>query len=375
MPLSYDSKFKISQKNSIHDFKRKSSSRQELKPNTLMQRYIDGTPLRPRSVSIGDLNLTVWELLNPTEMIEGWMYKDTHVSSCSSVDRELDPFGVVLWPGAQLLATRLLSPPLGKSLFGRRVLCLGAGTGLEVHSFYVDCLDFVSSDFLFCLQALAALAMGASVTATDTNPLVLRLLRLAAADLNPREGSLRTAFFDILDPTAKTPLSFLAEEGEGEVGPASPPAGDLIDNFPRTSLDLLRSCDVLVAADCIYNKLLARGLARCCLDAWAGGNGTVGADHVLAADSQGFHRADFWDALVEGWERATLARSSSRSALGVHRTDKSSIESVCTTSENSGMSSPPPLEAVRMNNVRGSGLILSGDLEYNITVHVLHLVS
>ena len=112
-----------------------------------MQRYIDGTPLRPRSVSIGDLNLTVWELLNPTEMIEGWMYKDTHVSSCSSVDRELDPFGVVLWPGAQLLATRLLSPPLGKSLFGRRVLCLGAGTGLEVHSFYVDC--WISTEAIF----------------------------------------------------------------------------------------------------------------------------------------------------------------------------------------------------------------------------------
>jgi hypothetical protein len=65
-------------------------------------------------------------------MIEGWIYRDAvdvhhrkkmQDDSCES----LDPFGVVLWPGAQLIAERLSRPPLSELIKKKNVLCLGVG--------------------------------------------------------------------------------------------------------------------------------------------------------------------------------------------------------------------------------------------------------
>jgi hypothetical protein len=160
---------------------------------------------------------------------------------------------------------------------------------------------------------------GAYVTATDTNPLPLALLKMAAQhQLVPGSGSLTTAYLDILAPGKGTGLG-------AEVG-----------------WDLLRDCDVLVAADCLYNKALSLELAKCCLFVL----GQTGLNKtVLVADSQGFHRADFLNALSEGWK--SLEKSPLRPEM------------------------PPDVELVKMVDVCGSGLLLEGDLTYNITVALL----
>jgi SAM-dependent methyltransferase len=190
----------------------------------------------------------------------------------------------VLWPGAQLIAARLLgqqaagevinqeTSAAGKSTAssssvisalqgessravqvgrgaqqwaGKRVLCVGCGTGLE---------------------ALAAsVGGGASVVATDTNPLPLALLRLAAADcveLQPNKmskrsrrsgsgGTLRTAFFDILNPANVAPEEL--DEGKDSLTYDGPVFGASLDESSEMITwgqgggeDLLSSCDLLV---------------------------------------------------------------------------------------------------------------------------------
>jgi len=364
---------------------------------------LEGLELRPRTVSVGSaLNLTVFEIAHPQEMLEEWMMRDAvvHEGSPSAEKAEvalppvslgssdLDPFGVVLWPGAQLLAARLIGesefgdnddvellPVFGRArLAGRRVLCLGAGTGLE---------------------ALAAASMGAHVMATDTNPLPLALLRkasqvaaaaAAAAAVHSTAnataaaaatggvgavgggfGSLQTAYFDILDPGAPAPSWAHAQKSreksefrrEGSEGVDE--AAGISDFLAAEGWDLLLSCDLLVAADCIYNAPLAAALAGCCLAAWTGDKKQgseglplrvgVGAS-VLVADSQGFHKADFLNALKDGWPAVALSPTP---ATGV------------------SLLNPPELIPVAMKNVSGSGLLIEGDLNYNITVHTLYL--
>ena len=329
-----------------------------------------GLPLRSRTVRIGSLkfggaraketevlDITVWELKSPQELMEEWMYRQdgdgaeqqpggNQEDLQQHEDEDLDPFGCVLWPGAQLVASRLLrGDPVGP-LAGRSVLCLGAGTGLE---------------------ALAAEALGAeSVVATDTNPVPLALLRRGASATtgngdgtkeDPAGGApamrLTTAFFDILNSSAALP-----------------------------------DCDVLLAADCIYNKELAEGLARRCVEAACGDAGTVGEGgrrgrsgedqasvleggrrggaSVLLADSQGFHRADFMAALSRYWppepptsEQASIPRRGNPAVMTAH--------------PDWWYPAPVAFEEVKMENVQGSGLLIEGDLEYNITVRLLFL--
>lgn len=204
----------------------------------------------------------------------------------------------MLWPGAQLIAARLLgqqaagevasqeaaapgekadSPysSLASSLqeksltsfqggnggrggaqqwAGKRILCVGCGTGLE---------------------ALAtSIGGGASVVATDTNPLPLALLRLAAANCaewqpnkndNPSGGSsssgcsgsrtssgtLRTAFFDILNPA--NPAPEVLNENKDSLAYDGPIFGAPLNEDSEMSTwgqgggeDLLSSCDLLV---------------------------------------------------------------------------------------------------------------------------------
>jgi len=184
----------------------------------------------------------------------------------------------VLWPGAQLIAARLLgqraagevinqeTSASGKSTAsssalqgessgavqigrgaqqwaGKRVLCVGCGTGLE---------------------ALAAsVGGGASVVATDTNPLPLALLRLAAAkcdEWQPNKmsekssgssGTLRTAFFDILNPANAAPE--VLDEGKDSLNYDGPVFGASLDKSSEMITwgqgggeDLLSSCDLLV---------------------------------------------------------------------------------------------------------------------------------
>ena len=158
--------------------------------------------------------------------------------------------------GARLVSARLLDEPLRSWLPSRRVLVLGAGTGLE---------------------ALVAQHIGAKVVATDSNPLPLALLEYASTrqHVNADGSGSGSGWGSELGSLRSMPLNILSDE-----------------KLPR--------CDLLIGADCIYNAGLARALADRCLEAWA-----RGAD-VMVADSQGFHRADFYDRLVEGWEAAKL---------------------------------------------------------------------
>jgi SAM-dependent methyltransferase len=138
---------------------------------------------------------------------------------------------------AEKAPAALLGSAAPSAWAGKRVLCVGCGTGLE---------------------ALAAsVGGGAHVVATDSNPLPLALLRLAAADCfdlprssgrSCRGGSLRTAFFDILNPA--------------NAAPGAADGGSLAYDGPRFGAsgataaawgggggqELLSSCDLLVRA-------------------------------------------------------------------------------------------------------------------------------
>ena len=90
-------------------------------------------PLRPRTLQIDPtLSVTIFEIAKPKELVELWMGAGSSdaVGAFSSGTRpECDPFGVVLWPGAQL-AAQILSAHK-EALRGRTVCTLGVGTGLE----------------------------------------------------------------------------------------------------------------------------------------------------------------------------------------------------------------------------------------------------
>ena len=121
-----------------------------------------------------------------------------------------DPYGVVLWPAAQAVASSIAS----LELTGKRVLELGCGTGL-------------------C--TLTAAARGASVLATDYREEPFSLLRASTLRTSAhlaRELDVRTAVLDIKD--SATPL---------------PPA------------------HYVVAADLLYLKSTSVALARRCIEA------------------------------------------------------------------------------------------------------------
>ena len=134
-------------------------------------------------------------------LVDAALTSDDPYVAGSKVD---DPYGVVLWPAAQVVAAAVaaLDPALLK---GATCLELGAGTGL-------------------C--SLAALACGAKrALATDYREEPLALLHLSA-DANEANGlasaQLETALFDIMDeaqqlgqsaPLAGPQLGFCASSG------------------------------------------------------------------------------------------------------------------------------------------------------------------
>lgn len=138
------------------------------------------------------------------------------------------PYGGVLWDAAPCVAAVLEAMPLA----GRRVLELGCGLGLA---------------------SLACARAGAHVVATDVEELALAATRRAAAHA---QLEMATALFDV---TGAAPL---------------PP------------------CDVLVAADLLYEPALAAAVGRCARTALA-----LGAQ-VVVGDPGRAGRAAFVEALV-----------------------------------------------------------------------------
>lgn len=159
----------------------------------------------------------VLERRSTAQLVEAWSHGTEEDAS--------DPFGLVLWPGAIVLAGLVGSS--GLPVRGRSVVELGAGTGL-------------------C--ALTAAARGAAeALATDLNPLTLELIKAAAAE---QALGVKTSLFDLCGSDA-----------------------------------LPGALEVVLAADVCYNARVARALARRCEEVVAAGATAVVADSVDLARS------------------------------------------------------------------------------------------
>jgi predicted nicotinamide N-methyase len=194
--------------------------------------------------SIGDdihrLDVTIWEMHQPSELIQEWWSIDR-----SEQERRVgDPFGVVMWPGSILASRELMNQHLcnhdESSITNATVLVLGAGTGVE---------------------ALTAALLGAKrVIATDINPLTLKLLAYGANDDVRVDDNFSGEYFDLFS-----------------------------DNP-------LPTCDILVAADVLYNPELANQVGTRLHEAVIRSFDTGDAPlKVIVTDSQQFHGTNFLD--------------------------------------------------------------------------------
>jgi len=188
-----------------------------------------------RDVQIaGDFHVRVWEWEKPAAVVEtywqvenqGLSIHDQFSSSSSTATKKpmLDPFGLITWPGS-VVAVHEMMRHSEEAVRNKTVLVVGAGVGVEA-------------------QAAAVLG-AAKVHATDIHPTTQRLLRYGAeqAGLN---DTISTGYFDLFSP------------------------------------DPLPECDLLVAADVLYNDRLGAQVAQRCVEAYQR-NATV-----LISDSQRF---------------------------------------------------------------------------------------
>ena len=185
-----------------------------------------------RTVQIAsDWKITVYEWEKPAAVVETyWQVEQQGLTLTPSLSASpaplLDPFGLVCWPGSVVAAQEMKEY---RSLFaGKRVLVLGAGVGIE---------------------AQAAAMLGAKrVIATDIHPTTLRLLQYGAEQAG-------------LSSTIKTKVLDL------------------------NSIEPLPECDIMVAADVLYNERLALLVIRRILEAQQQNDPPP---MVLVTDSQRF---------------------------------------------------------------------------------------
>lgn len=203
-------------------------------PTTRKMQKLDGKiPIISRTVplAIDDVPfVTIWELQNPSKLIEMWWAADMDSSSSISKEKIGDPFGVVFWPGS-MLASQFLGERR-EEINGSTVLILGAGTGVE---------------------AQASARLGAKrLIATDISKLTLKLLK----------------------------------HGADQAG-----LGDVIETmkFDLYSNDQLPECDIVVAADVLYNEELAKQIGLRCVEVLSRPN----PPKLVVTDSQRFHGTDF----------------------------------------------------------------------------------
>ena len=184
------------------------------------------------------LNVTIWEMHKPSELIQEWW----SIDKPEQEKRVGDPFGVVMWPGSILASKELmkqhLCPQDQSSITNATVLVLGAGTGLE---------------------ALTAALLGAKrVIATDINSLTLKLLEYGASNDVRIGDNLCGEYFDLFS---------------GKPLPA---------------------CDILVAADVLYNPELAAQVGlRLHESITRSFNVGITPLKVIITDSQKFHGTNF----------------------------------------------------------------------------------
>jgi predicted nicotinamide N-methyase len=212
------------------------TSTEAVLPNSEERRraMLGHVPIISRTIHIAnDMNVTVWEMESPSEIIQEWW----SIDESERTSRVGDPFGVIMWPGSILASRELMKQH--KAVSNATVLVLGAGTGVE---------------------AQAAAKLGAKkVIATDINPLSLQL------------------------------LEYGAERIEG-----IPPDVIHAKNFDLFSSDPLPECDILVAADTLYNADLAKQIGvrlhEAIVRSFEDGHTPT---RIIVTDSQKFHGTDF----------------------------------------------------------------------------------
>jgi predicted nicotinamide N-methyase len=171
------------------------------------------------------LTIKVWELEKTADIVEN--YWNEQSQQVVPKRQALDPFGLVSWPGAVLASHELVQNR--DLVYGRTVLILGSGVGIEAQA--------------------AALLEASLVIAADVHPTTLELLAFGARD-NGLERYISTELFDL---ASAAPL-------------------------PR--------CDLLVAADLLYNDSIAAHVARRIVEARQQQQPSPPA--VLVTDSQRF---------------------------------------------------------------------------------------
>ncbi|GAX11019.1 hypothetical protein FisN_2Lu548 [Fistulifera solaris] len=193
-------------------------------------------PIVSRIVPItNEWNVTVWEWETPAPLVEDyWSSHQEQLQQQSNSQKKqllkettedlLDPFGLILWPGAVVASHELLQH--NHLLRNATVLVLGSGVGVEVQ--------------------VAAHLGAARVYALDVHPATLQLLQYGIPSYLTHV--VKPIVFDLCDRQA--PLPFL------------------------------QTVDLMIVADVLYNPQLAQQVARRCSEAYDQGIG------VLITDSQ-----------------------------------------------------------------------------------------
>jgi len=217
------------------------------------------------------LDVTIWEMDKPSDLIQEWW-------SIDDAERNVrvgDPFGVVMWPGSILASKELMKQHYFSSskspITNSTVLVLGAGTGVEAQT--------------------AALLGAKAVIATDINPLTLELLEYGAK-IDDRIG----------------------DTVEGKYF-------DLFSDKP------LPACDILIAADVLYNSDLAKQVGRRLHEAivrsFEEGSPPT---KVIITDSQKFFGTNFLEEVDELKELNMLFEDNNWELL---KWEKQKLENVC----------------------------------------------
>ena len=266
---------------------------------------IGGVPIISRTISIDikvpqelpakkdfKLDVTVWEMDKPSDLIQEWWSIDQSERNA----RVGDPFGVVMWPGSILAAKELMRlhhlAQFISPIANATVLVLGAGTGVEAQT--------------------AALLGAKRVIATDINPLTLKLLEYGAND-DLRIGigdNFKCKFFDLFSDLA------------------------------------LPACDILIAADFLYNPELAKQVGRRLHEAIVR-SFDVGAcpTKVIITDSQQFHGTNFLEEVVELRELNAMLKESNYEQLR--------------------------WEIQKLESVQGSGVLIDEDQTYDVDARMI----
>ena len=242
-------------------------------------------PIISRTINIvDDMNVTVWEMEKPSEIIQEWW----SIDESERTSRVGDPFGIIMWPGSIMASRELMKQR--DAVSGSTVLILGSGTGVEAQA--------------------AALSGAKKVIATDINSLSLQLLEYGAERMEGIGSNVIEAkYFDLF------------------------------------SSDPLPECDILVAADTLYNAELAtqvgNRLHEAIVRSFEEGSSPT---KIIVSDSQRFHGTNFLE----------LEKMNDLNRIFIE-----------------GHWQPLRWEMESLNNFCGSGVLIDDDQTYDVEVRII----